>query len=398
MRAPTSKTHRARPLMSLATGLLLLSACNAGTAAKTVQDKVGQVIGKVAKADDTDGVAAAQPASTPGANGCLGQFGYVWNEHWGRCMDPMGACNQGYVLDKAKGECVIYQHAVCALPASDPLSSWCETKRGSGAPPQAAMPQQAAAMPPQAAVPQQAGAVPQQAAAARVVQPPPPAQPASVYTTPIVEDQPVDMKVVNATSERVYVWWHNFNGVPEQRIWLEPGGSYSQSTAVSHVWTANLADGTELSHYAPPHAGQASWTIQAPDEGRDPHATAGPGLVAEQPVAPSDPFYSHGCAFTDSKGNHWGMCKIEAAGPGKWSVKFDSSSTYDEDVERSGRGFQGTLSGGPDSYRFSGRVDGFDNCVGAFEATATRSDSVSAAINHRLPSGCAVKIEIGFND
>ncbi|MEM7155238.1 MAG: hypothetical protein AAF799_20485 [Myxococcota bacterium] len=109
-----------------------------------------------------------------------------------------------------------------------------------------------------------------------------------------------------------------------------------------------------------------------------------PTPAAEPPALAAGTF---GCSFRDSTGSYNRRCKVTADGDGKWKVSAPGTKLNPDN------GFNGTLSGGPDSFQFEGRVSGFDNCRGNFSATANR-DGERLVAKATLGSGCPVTVRI----
>ena len=119
-------------------------------------------------------------------------------------------------------------------------------------------------------------------------------------------------------------------------------------------------------------------------------APADPGSATPTPAAPPPPALAtgkFGCSFADKTGSYNRRCKVTEAGEGKWKVDAPGTKLNPDN------GFRGTLEGGPDSFTFEGRVNGFDNCTGAFNTTAKR-DGERLIAKPKLGSSCTVTLRI----
>ena len=93
------------------------------------------------------------------------------------------------------------------------------------------------------------------------------------------------------------------------------------------------------------------------------------------------------CSFQDKTGSYNRSCVVEAQADGSLSLKARGTKLNPNN------GFSGTLTGGPESYAFQGKISGFDNCQGSFQAT-TSHDGKRYVAKAKLGSGCSVTIRL----
>ena len=121
-----------------------------------------------------------------------------------------------------------------------------------------------------------------------------------------------------------------------------------------------------------------------PSPAAEPSDAAGAAVVEPEGGLPPG---KHRCSFTDTSGKYNRVCTVTRDAAGHLTVSAPGTELNPDN------GFDGTLEGGPDSYRFSGKIAGFDDCVGAFEATVSAEKDAYVA-TAKLDSGCPITIRI----
>lgn len=121
-----------------------------------------------------------------------------------------------------------------------------------------------------------------------------------------------------------------------------------------------------------------------------PEPAAEPDPAAEQPAAsPTDGLASgsYSCSFQDRTGSYNRRCKITSDADGALSLVAAGTELNPDNA------FSGTLVAGLDGYTFRGKITGFEDCVGSFEA-AMKRDGDRYVTKTKLDSGCPITIRI----